>query len=156
MEFWTSGASLTKNRKLPQHLEPAYAGVVEAAKTAEDLGFDGVLSAEHHFMYDAFMPQPLQALAAAAAATDSIRLLTGAMLLPLYDPLEAAEQAITIDILSEGRVTVGLGMGYRPLEFNTFGTAKRTRGARLVEGMEVLRLATSQETFSYSGKHYQY
>ena len=156
MEFWTGGGTVSKNRKMPTALATGYEAAAEAAKTAEDLGFDGVSAAEHHFMYDAFMPQPLQALAVAAAATDRVRLLTGAMLLPLYDPLEAAEQAITLDILSNGRVTMGLGMGYRPLEFNTIGTAKRTRGARLVEGMQVLQLATSQEEFSYSGKHYEY
>ena len=156
MEFWTGGGSINKNRAMPNALANGYEAMAKNAKIAEDLGFDGVTSAEHHFMYDAFIPQPLQALAAIAAATERVRLLTGAMLLPLYDPLEAAEQAITLDILSDGRVTMGLGMGYRPLEFNTIGTAKRTRGARLVEGMEVLKLATSQEEFSYSGKHYQY
>lgn len=156
MEFWTSGGVVSKNRKMPEAFANGFAAAAEMAAKAEQLGFDGVSAAEHHFMYDAFMPQPLQAMAAAAASTERVRLLTGAMLLPLYDPLEAAEQAITLDILSNGRVTMGLGMGYRPLEFNTFGTAKRTRGARLVEGMEVLGLATSQESFSYTGKHYQY
>ena len=78
------------------------------------------------------------------------------MLLPLYDPMEAAEIAATLDVLSGGRVSLGLGMGYRPYEFDGFGTAKRTRGARLREAMEVIRLATSQERFSYEGKHYQY
>ncbi|MBQ61524.1 MAG: hypothetical protein CMQ19_05550 [Gammaproteobacteria bacterium] len=156
MEFWTGAGTVSKNRKMPTAIAAGYDAAAEGAITAEKLGFDGVSAAEHHFMYDAFMPQPLQSLAAMAAVTERVKLLTGAMLLPLYDPLEAAEQSITLDILSNGRVCMGLGMGYRPLEFNTFGTAKKTRGARLVEGMEVLRLGTSQETFSYEGKHYQY
>jgi alkanesulfonate monooxygenase SsuD/methylene tetrahydromethanopterin reductase-like flavin-dependent oxidoreductase (luciferase family) len=156
MEFWTGAGGGGKNRMTPGAIANGYETAAESAATAERMGFDGVSAAEHHFMYDAFMPQPLQALAAAAAATSKVRLLTGAMLLPLYDPIEAAEQGATLDVLSDGRVTMGLGMGYRPLEFDGFATAKRTRGARLVEAMEVIRLATSQDEFSYEGKHYQY
>jgi alkanesulfonate monooxygenase SsuD/methylene tetrahydromethanopterin reductase-like flavin-dependent oxidoreductase (luciferase family) len=102
------------------------------------------------------MPLPLQAMAAVAAKTSKMRLSTNAMLLPLYDPIEAAEIASTLDVLSNGRVSLGLGMGYRPYEFDGFGTKKTTRGARLREAMEVLRLATTQDSFSYQGKHYQY
>jgi alkanesulfonate monooxygenase SsuD/methylene tetrahydromethanopterin reductase-like flavin-dependent oxidoreductase (luciferase family) len=145
-----------KLRMLPRALADCYDSFLADAEDVERLGFDGYGAPEHHFMYDGFMPFPLQALAAVAAQTTKIRLLTGAMLLPLYDPLEAAEHAATLDVLSNGRVTLGLGMGYRPMEFDGLGTAKRTRGARLVEGMEALRLATSQERFSYHGKHYRY
>jgi alkanesulfonate monooxygenase SsuD/methylene tetrahydromethanopterin reductase-like flavin-dependent oxidoreductase (luciferase family) len=156
MEFWTTSLGVAKMRPMPGALTDGYENFVRDALKAEELGFDGYGSGEHHFMYDEFMPIPLQAVAAAAAATSRIRLVTNAMLLPLYDPMEAAEIAATLDVLSGGRVSLGLGMGYRPYEFDGFGTAKRTRGARLREAMEVIRLATSQEEFSYQGKHYQY
>jgi alkanesulfonate monooxygenase SsuD/methylene tetrahydromethanopterin reductase-like flavin-dependent oxidoreductase (luciferase family) len=156
MEFWTTSLGMAKLRPMPNALADGYEKFVTDAVEAERLGFDGYGSGEHHFMYDEFMPIPLQAMAAVAAATSSIRLTTGAMLLPLYDPLEAAEIAATLDVLSGGRVALGLGMGYRPYEFDGFGTAKRTRGARLREAIEVIRLATSQERFSYDGKHYRY
>ncbi|MDP6978076.1 MAG: LLM class flavin-dependent oxidoreductase [Myxococcota bacterium] len=156
MEFWTTSIGLSKMRPMPSSLADGFANFIEGAKKAEALGFDGYGSGEHHFMYDEFIPIPLQAMAAAAAVTERVRLSTNAMLLPLYDPMEAAEIAATLDVLSDGRVSLGLGMGYRPYEFDAFGTAKRTRGARLREAMEVLRLATSQDTFSYQGKHYQY
>jgi len=156
MEFWTTSLGLSKMRPMPNALADGYENFVNGAVKAEKWGFDGYGSGEHHFMYDEFIPIPLQAMAAAAAATSTIRLCTNAMLLPLYDPMEAAEIAATLDVLSNGRVTLGLGMGYRPYEFDGFGTAKRTRGARLREAMEVIRLATSQERFSYEGKHYQY
>jgi alkanesulfonate monooxygenase SsuD/methylene tetrahydromethanopterin reductase-like flavin-dependent oxidoreductase (luciferase family) len=156
MEFWTTSLGMAKLRPMPNALADGYEKFVEDAVEAERLGFDGYGSGEHHFMYDEFIPIPLQAMAAVAARTSKIRLTTGAMLLPLYDPMEAAEIASTLDVLSGGRVSLGLGMGYRPYEFDGFGTAKRTRGARLREAMEVIRLATSQESFSYEGKHYRY
>lgn len=156
MQFWTTSIGTAKMRPMPSSLADGYDKFVNDAVEAERLGFDGYGSGEHHFMYDEFMPIPLQAMAAVAAATSKLRLSTSAMLLPLYDPMEAAEIAATLDVLSGGRVSLGLGMGYRPYEFDGFGTAKRTRGARLREAMEVLRLATSQESFSYEGKHYQY
>jgi len=156
MEFWTTSIGLSKMRPMPNALADGYESYVNAAVEAERLGFDGYGSGEHHFMYDEFIPLPLQALAAAAAVTSRVRLCTNAMLLPLYDPMEAAEIAASLDVLSGGRVSLGLGMGYRPYEFDGFGTSKRTRGARLREAMEVLRLATSQESFSYEGEHYRY
>ncbi|MBW2397869.1 MAG: LLM class flavin-dependent oxidoreductase [Deltaproteobacteria bacterium] len=156
MEFWTTSIGIAKMRPIPNALGDGYDKFVNDAAEAEALGFDGYGSGEHHFMYDEFMPLPLQAMAAVAAKTSKIRLSTNAMLLPLYDPLEAAEIASTLDVLSNGRVSLGLGMGYRPYEFDGFGTKKTTRGARLRESMEVLRLATTQDSFSYQGKYYQY
>jgi alkanesulfonate monooxygenase SsuD/methylene tetrahydromethanopterin reductase-like flavin-dependent oxidoreductase (luciferase family) len=156
MEFWTTSLGTAKLRPMPSALAGGYEKFVDDAVEAERLGFDGYGSGEHHFMYDEFMPIPLQAMAAVAAATSKIRLGTSAMLLPLYEPMEAAEIAATLDVLSAGRVTLGLGMGYRPYEFDGLGTAKRTRGARLTEAIEVLRLATSQDSFSFEGRHYRY
>jgi alkanesulfonate monooxygenase SsuD/methylene tetrahydromethanopterin reductase-like flavin-dependent oxidoreductase (luciferase family) len=156
MEFWTTSLGTAKMRPMPNAMADGFERYVADAREAEALGFDGYGTGEHHFMYDGFMPIPLQAAAAVAAATTKMRMCTAAMLLPLYDPMEAAEHAATLDVLSGGRVTLGLGMGYRPLEFDGLGTAKKTRGARLTEAMEVIRLATSQETFSYAGKHYHY
>lgn len=156
MQFWTTSIGTAKMRPMPSALGDGYEKYVNDAIEAERLGFDGYGSGEHHFMYDEFMPIPLQAVASIAAVTTKLRLSTSAMLLPLYDPMEAAEIASTLDVISNGRVSLGLGMGYRPYEFDGFGTKKTTRGARLREAMEVLRLATSRDTFSYEGKHYQY
>jgi len=155
MEFWTGGMGLAKLRQMPTALADSYDSWLEQAVAAERMGFDGFGAPEHHFMYDGFMPIPLQALAAAAAVTHRIRLVTGAMLLPLYDPLQAAELAATVDVLSGGRVTLGLGMGYRPVEFDGLGADKRTRGVRLREAFELIRAATGADRFSYNGAHYR-
>ncbi len=111
MEFWTGAMGITKMRLMPSSLAAGYDVFVEDAKAAEALGFHAYGAPEHHFTYDAFLPFPLQALAAAASATSSIKLVTGAMLMTLYDPLAAAEHAATLDVLSGGRVILGSGHG---------------------------------------------
>jgi alkanesulfonate monooxygenase SsuD/methylene tetrahydromethanopterin reductase-like flavin-dependent oxidoreductase (luciferase family) len=156
MEFWTGAMGITKMRLLPSSLNDGYDTFVSDAVAAEAMGFAAYGAPEHHFTYDAFLPFPLQALAAAAAATSTIKLVTGAMLMTLYDPLAAAEHAATLDVLSGGRVILGLGMGYRPMEFDGIGTAKRTRGARLVEAIDVVASATGGGPFTHRGDHYAY
>lgn len=156
MEFWTGAMGITKMRAMPSSLADGYDVFVQDAVRAEELGFDAYGAPEHHFTYDGFLPFPLEALAAAAAVTSKIRLVTGAMLQTLYEPLDAAEHAATLDVLSGGRVVLGLGMGYRPIEFDGLGTAKSTRGARLREAIEVLHGATSAAAFSHEGVHYRY
>jgi hypothetical protein len=118
MEFWTTSIGTAKMRPMPNALGSGYEKFVNDAIEAERLGFDGYGSGEHHFMYDEFMPIPLQAVAAVASVTTKMRLATSAMLLPLYDPMEAAEIASTLDVLSGGRVSLGLGMGYRPYKLD--------------------------------------
>jgi alkanesulfonate monooxygenase SsuD/methylene tetrahydromethanopterin reductase-like flavin-dependent oxidoreductase (luciferase family) len=156
VEFWTSFAGQMILRGAATSVTASYDRFVDSAVNAERLGFDGVVASEHHFEYNRFLPSPLQALAAAAAATSRIRLITGAMLLPLYDPLHAAEMACTVDVLCNGRLTLGLGQGYRPMEFDGLAREKKTRGARHSEAMEILRLATRQGRFTYNGVHYHY
>ncbi|MFQ5666514.1 MAG: LLM class flavin-dependent oxidoreductase [Candidatus Binatia bacterium] len=156
MEFWSGTGSLAKSRVMPHSLAVEYAELGEQASVLEQMGFDAFSASEHHFTYDGFCPSPLVALAALAQRTRRIKLVTGALLLPLHDPLRIAADAATLDRLSAGRLILGLGMGYRPLEFDGLASDKRTRGARLVEMMEVLRNALSQERFSFHGKYYRY
>jgi alkanesulfonate monooxygenase SsuD/methylene tetrahydromethanopterin reductase-like flavin-dependent oxidoreductase (luciferase family) len=156
MEFWTSFAGQMVLRGAATSVTESYDRFVDSAVNAERLGFDGVVASEHHFEYNRFLPSPLQALAAAAAATSRIRLITGALLLPLYDPIRAAEMACAVDVLSGGRLVLGLGQGYRPMEFDGLALAKKTRGARHSEAIDILRLATTHGCVTYTGQHYQY
>lgn len=156
MRFWVGAPGLTVHRGGAASLSTQFEDWVQGAVYAEQCGFDGYTAPEHHFEYNDWCPFPLQALSAAAAVTSKIRLVTGAMLYTLYDPMLAMEAAATADVLSGGRVTLGLGMGYRPLEFDGMGFAKKTRGVRLSEAMEIMRLGTGNDSFSYQGKHYQY
>lgn len=156
MELWSGTGGLARSRAMPRSLALDYDEIVEQAQRLEEMGFDAFSASEHHFTYDGFCPSPLVALSALALATRRIRLVTGALLLPLHDPLRVAEDAATLDAISGGRLILGLGMGYRPMEFDGLAQEKRTRGARLVEGLRVLEAALSQETFSFAGEHYRY
>lgn len=88
---------------------------------AEAMGFDFVGPVEHHFTDYAACPDPFQMLAYVAAKTKNIELITAAVILPWNSPLRVVEQALELDILSEGRLTLGMGRGAARREFRSFG-----------------------------------
>ena len=88
---------------------------------AEAMGFDMVGPVEHHFTDYAACPDPFQMLAYVAAKTKSIKLITAAIILPWNNPLRVVEQAVELDILSEGRLILGLGRGAARRDFRSFG-----------------------------------
>ncbi|MEI7742341.1 MAG: LLM class flavin-dependent oxidoreductase [Chloroflexota bacterium] len=136
-----------------------YAEALELAARAEALGLDSVWTSEHHFVDDAYLSAQLPVLAAIAARTSRITIGSGLYLLPLYEPLHAAEDAATVDLISGGRLVLGLGLGWRAEEFEALGLATRDRVRRLEAAIEVLRQAWSEpwlvrgdgEVFSYAG-----
>ncbi|MEO8425087.1 MAG: LLM class flavin-dependent oxidoreductase, partial [Actinomycetota bacterium] len=125
-----------------------YRETLELVRLAEALGFDSAWVSEHHGASDGYLPSLLPMLAAFAAATDRIRLGTGVILTPLHDPLRLAEDAAVVDQLSEGRLTLGLGIAWRPEEFRMFGVPFGERLARTVDTVEILRRAWTGERFS--------
>lgn len=130
-------------------------GLLDQTVYAEDLGFDSIWITEHHFVEDSYTPSPVIWLAAIAARTTRVHLSTDILLLPLHNALKLAEDLATIDILSDGRVMLGIGMGYRDEEFAAFGTTRRERVRRTEEGIAVLRGAWGDGPFSFRGGYYQ-
>ncbi len=118
-----------------------YREAVELAVEAERLGFDSVWVSEHHFVDDGYMPSLLPVAAAIAARTERILIGTALVLAPLHDPLRLAEDAATVDLLSGGRLVLGIGLGWRPEEFTGFGVPLAERRRRLVGAVAVLRQA---------------
>jgi alkanesulfonate monooxygenase SsuD/methylene tetrahydromethanopterin reductase-like flavin-dependent oxidoreductase (luciferase family) len=98
-----------------------YASALDLAAEVERLGADSVWVSEHHFFDDGYLPQPLTLLAAVAARTQRVRLGTAILVAPLHHPLDLAEQAAVVDLISNGRVTIGLGAGYAQQEFAAYG-----------------------------------
>ncbi|MEV4316847.1 LLM class flavin-dependent oxidoreductase [Actinocrispum sp. NPDC049592] len=97
---------------------------------AESLGFSHAVIGEHHFADDSFLPSPLVAATAIAARTTSMRVATNVALLPLYHPVRLAEDAAVLDVVSGGRLDLGVGVGYNPVEFAGYGVDRKSLGAR--------------------------
>lgn len=128
-----------------------YDDIVEVAGAVEEAGFDGLWVSEHRFTDDDYMSGLFPVLGAIARATSSISIGTNVALAPFYNPLRLAEDAAVIDLLSHGRLLLGLAIGYRDEEFAALGVPKRERVARLEECVKVCHKAWTGEPSSHSG-----
>src|SRR4030095_8032438 len=122
-----------------EHLERAIDEVIAEAQLAEASGFDSCFFGEHHQDRDSFLPSPLIAATAVAAHTRRLNVGTSVILLPLYHPVHVAEDVITLDLVSKGRVILGVGIGYQPADFRAFAVAMEDRVTLFEEGVEILR-----------------
>ena len=132
--------------------------VARLAAEAEASGWDGCFVWDHILTGDDPVGDPWVQLAAAAVATQRIKLGTMITPLPRRRPWKLAREAVTLDHLSDGRLILGLGAGDDAYgELSSFGepTDARQRAAMLDEGLEVLTRLWSGERFSFEGKHYQ-
>jgi alkanesulfonate monooxygenase SsuD/methylene tetrahydromethanopterin reductase-like flavin-dependent oxidoreductase (luciferase family) len=125
---------------------------------AEKLGFSSVFLVEHHFTGFGQVSASLNLLSYLAARTERIRLGTAVVVLPWHNPVLIAEQAATLDLLSDGRLDFGVGKGYRPYEFTGFCIEQDEASERFDEAMKVIRLAwgSGGKRFSYKGKWCSY
>jgi alkanesulfonate monooxygenase SsuD/methylene tetrahydromethanopterin reductase-like flavin-dependent oxidoreductase (luciferase family) len=135
--------------------EAFYAGVLEQIAWAEQLGFDSVWLSEHHFCADGYAPSPLVIAAAIGARTERMKIGTNLMLLPLHDPIRIAEDTASLAILTGGRFRLGVGLGYRQLEYDAFGRSLRQRPSLLEESVAILRRAWSGESIAFAGKRFR-
>lgn len=128
----------------------------ELAQMAEGFGFDYGTVGHHRFTPERIdSPQPMVALAALAARTSTLRLCTNICILPLHDPLDIAEQVAMVDEISDGRIILGVAIGYRPYEFDQIGLDYKKRVSRFEEAIEVVRRAWRDEPVHFDGAHFR-
>jgi alkanesulfonate monooxygenase SsuD/methylene tetrahydromethanopterin reductase-like flavin-dependent oxidoreductase (luciferase family) len=140
-----------------QNPQQRYADTMRQIEHADALGIDVAWLAELHF-YPSFsiMPSPLMVASAVAQRTQRIRLGIAVNLLPLHNPLRNAEDAATLDLLSDGRLEYGAGRGSIALHFAGYNVPLEESRARFHEALEVVTLAWIKERFSYSGTYFTY
>lgn len=134
--------------------EQLYNEHLEYAAAVDRLGFDGIWVSEHHCMDSGYNPTPFVSLAAIAGVTKRCRLGTQPLVVPLYNPVLAAEQAAVVDVLSGGRLILGLGVGYADSDFEAIGISRKERGARSEEAVGIITRALRGEQFDYEGRFY--
>ncbi|MGI9624349.1 MAG: LLM class flavin-dependent oxidoreductase [Acidimicrobiales bacterium] len=126
-------------------------GAKVEAQQAEAFGFDYLLTGEH-VMFHVATSNNLVALAAAAGATERIKLMSGIVLVPLYPPALLAKQVAVLDVVSGGRFSLGIGVGGEfPLEFEAVGVPVVERGARTNEALEVLDKLLTETEVHFAG-----
>jgi probable F420-dependent oxidoreductase len=137
------------------------AAVAEMARCAEEAGFDAVYVTEHPVPGAAWMRtgghhalDPFVALAFAAAATTTVRLQTHLAVLPYKNPFITAKSVASLDVLSGGRVILGVGAGYQQIEFDALGVDFAERNELTDEAIVAMQAAWSGETFRFEGRHF--
>ena len=139
-----------RSRPLYEQIEE----VVEICHVARDAGFSAVSVPQHWVSYPTTWPDPIPLLARLAPETGEMRLLAGIILLPLHNPVDIAEAAVTLDHISKGRFTLGVGLGYREVELEAAGATRKDRVPRLTESIELMKRLWSGEEVSFEGRYW--
>jgi len=129
-----------------------YAAALDMGVFAEEHGALQLVVSEHHVSDDGYLPQPLLLAAALAGRTRKVPIGVAALILPLHDPIEIAEQMAVLDLASGGRVSYVVAVGYRREEYEQFGRDFAGRGRRMEACLEALQQAFTGEPFSYEGR----
>jgi alkanesulfonate monooxygenase SsuD/methylene tetrahydromethanopterin reductase-like flavin-dependent oxidoreductase (luciferase family) len=128
-----------------------YASAIDMCSGSEQHGCFAAVLCEHHGSKDGYLPSPLILASAIAARTERL-LLSLVVILPFYDPVRLAEDIVVLDILSKGRTSYVLGIGYRPEEFEHFGLNRAMRGKLADEKLGLLRELLSGDVVVRSGR----
>ena len=126
---------------------------IEQMVWTEELGFDSIWLTEHHFIEYGLSVSPAILATAAAMRTQRVRIGLAAAILPFHDPIRLAEELAMVDILSGGRLDVGVGRGNRPVEFSGYRVPQIESRERFEETLEVLLGAWTNERFAYRGRY---
>ena len=130
---------------------------VDFLAASEELGFDSLWANEHHFdAYGGIVPSPPILLSALAQRTKRVRLGTSVIVLPLHNPIEIAEQMAMIDLMSNGRVELGVGRGFVHYDYERLGIPLDGAQDRMKEALAFILKGWQGGKISHEGKYYRY
>lgn len=135
--------------------EDRYAEIYRMVEHANDKGFEAVWFTEHHFSDYGYSPNPLMLMAEAAHRAPDLRVGAAVLVLPLWHPVRMAEDVATLDVLSGGRVDIGIGRGYQPCEFDVFGAELSDNRSMFAEALQIAKKAWSEDDWSFEGRHWK-
>ena len=144
-------------RASPSDDSHGYNQLIDGVVEAERLGFHSIFLVEHHFTGSAQISASLNLLTYLAARTKTIRLGTAVVVVPWHNPVLLAEQAATVDVLSNGRLDFGVGKGYRPNEFERFCIPLEEATERFEESIDLIRKSLTSDTrFSHHSDRWHF
>ena len=129
---------------------------IAEAQMAEASGWDSCFISEHHQQADGYLPNPLLMAGLIGMRTQRLTVGTSVLLLPLYQPVHVAEDCAVIDLATQGRLILGVGVGYQEPDFAAFEVPIAERATRTEEALAILRHCWSGQRFSFSGTHFHY
>lgn len=150
MRFSLAGPDIDDARRAEMHTS-----MLEMCEYADQHGFGLITVSEHHGTETGWMPSPMILAGMIAVLTKKVRISISALLVPLHDPLRAAEDLCTLDIVSRGRVVTIAGLGYRPSEYEAHLKDWDGRGALLDDVLDAMLKAWTAEPFEYHGRTVQ-
>ena len=133
-----------------------YRDILDQIAWGENNGFEDVWLSEHHFIEDGYLPSILPMAAAIAGRTTRIRIASGVLLMPFYNPIRLAEDIATVDVISGGRFELGVGIGFKLEEFDGFAVPSKQRGARTDQSLDIVRRALAGETITFKSEFFEF
>lgn len=128
---------------------------LDAAKRAEQLGYDLVAKGSHYSSYPFQYIQQIPYLCQVALVAPKLRLCPGVVLLPLHSPLYVAEELASLDVMCDGKLIFGAGIGYREVEFNAFGSTQKQSGPRFEECLTAVKRLWSEDFVTMAGSYFK-
>ena len=138
-----------------EHMSDRYRAGIELAQFVDDKGFFLVSTEEHHSSSMGWSPTPLLTAGAILGSTKNLMVTISALLVPLHDPVRLAEDLAVLDLISQGRISIVTGLGYRPVEYALHDKEWKRRGRLLDEALDTMITAWTGEPFERNGEMVQ-
>ena len=148
------GLWVTAHHPADADMTRVFHDLAEQVRLARDLGFSIVTSGQHYLTAPNQRLQTLPLLARLSADAGDMEIGTSVLLLPLHNPVDIAEQVATLDVMTNGRFILGLGLGNVDIEYQAFGVDRRRRAPRFEEALEVMKLLWQGGDVEYHGNHF--